>query len=401
MEQTQPPASLSWVERLVEIDTTSRDSNLPLIEVVAAHLRDHGIDPQLFPDESGRKANLVATIPAADGARSGGVVLSGHTDVVPVDGQQWTSDPFTPTIRDGRVYGRGTCDMKAFTAVALHLLPRMVEADLRAPLHFALSYDEEVGCLGGAHIVKQIADLGLAPEVCVVGEPTSMRVVTAHKSINLLEVTFTGIAAHSSLTPQGVNAIEHAARFVTEVRGMADAWRTGGPFDPAYPVPYTTTSVNLVSGGIAGNTVADRCVVQLEFRSIAADDPAEVVESLRSVAARLEAEMKAEIPERADEVSVRVEVLAQVPGLDSSADGPATRLALALGAAEPEGKVTYGTEAGQFAETGIDTIVCGPGDIAQAHAADEYVELDQIVACEQFLGALIDHLSATTAEAGR
>lgn len=386
---TPLPASLPWVERLVSIDTTSRDSNLPLIEVVAQEMRSRGIEPHIFTTDDGTKANLLATVPAADGSTSGGVVLSGHTDVVPVDGQSWTSAPFEPQVRDGRLYGRGTCDMKAYIAVALHTLPAMLEAELSEPIHFALSYDEELGCLGGAVLVKQIADLGLAPRVCIVGEPTMMQVVRAHKSINSVRVTFHGVAAHSSLTPNGVNAVEHAGAFITKMRAMATSWRTEGPYDSAFPVAYSTTSVNIVEGGIAGNTVPDRCVVQLEFRTIAADDPEVVTDRLRGFVAEIEAEMKAE-DERAH---VDVEVLAAVPGLDTEADSTAVELAVALGAEASPEKVTYGTEAGQFAGSGIETVVCGPGDIAQAHAADEFVDLAQIQQCERFMTDLVAHLS--------
>lgn len=386
---TPLPASLPWVERLVSIDTTSRDSNLPLIEVVAQEMRSRGIEPHIFTTDDGTKANLLATVPAADGSTSGGVVLSGHTDVVPVDGQSWTSAPFEPQVRDGRLYGRGTCDMKAYIAVALHTLPAMLEAELSEPIHFALSYDEELGCLGGAVLVKQIADLGLAPRVCIVGEPTMMQVVRAHKSINSVRVTFHGVAAHSSLTPNGVNAVEHAAAFITKMRAMATSWRTEGPYDSAFPVAYSTTSVNIVEGGIAGNTVPDRCVVQLEFRTIAADDPEVVTDRLRGFVAEIEAEMKTE-DERAH---VDVEVLAAVPGLDTEADSTAVELAVALGAEASPEKVTYGTEAGQFAGSGIETVVCGPGDIAQAHAADEFVDLAQIQQCERFMTDLVAHLS--------
>lgn len=373
----------------MSIDTTSRDSNLPLIEVVAQEMRSRGIEPHIFTTDDGTKANLLATVPAADGSTSGGVVLDGHTDVVPVDGQSWTSAPFEPQVRDGRLYGRGTCDMKAYIAVALHTLPAMLEAELSEPIHFALSYDEELGCLGGAVLVKQIADLGLAPRVCIVGEPTMMQVVRAHKSINSVRVTFHGVAAHSSLTPNGVNAVEHAAAFITKMRAMATSWRTEGPYDSAFPVAYSTTSVNIVEGGIAGNTVPDRCVVQLEFRTIAADDPEVVTDRLRGFVAEIEAEMKTE-DERAH---VDVEVLAAVPGLDTEADSTAVELAVALGAEASPEKVTYGTEAGQFAGSGIETVVCGPGDIAQAHAADEFVDLAQIQQCERFMTDLVAHLS--------
>ena len=245
-----PPAALPWIVRLVSLDTTSRDSNLPLIELVADELRRQGIEPSIFPTADGQKANLVATIPAADGTRTGGVVLSGHTDVVPVDGQPWSSDPFTPEVRDGRLYGRGTCDMKSFIGVVMDQLPRMVRAPLREPIHLALTYDEEVGCIGGAAIVQQIAKLGLRPRACFVGEPTSMRVIRGHKSISLLEISFHGTAAHSSLTPKGVNAIHHAAELISFVHAMAKQWRDDGPYDDAYRVSYTTTGVNLIKGGI-------------------------------------------------------------------------------------------------------------------------------------------------------
>ncbi|MDN5763038.1 MAG: acetylornithine deacetylase [Microlunatus sp.] len=384
------PASLPWITRLISLDTTSRDSNLELIEMVAEELRGHGIEPTLFPTEDGRKANLVATVPAADGSRAGGVVLSGHTDVVPVDGQSWSSDPFTPEIRDGRLYGRGTCDMKSFIGVAMHLLPRMVDASLREPIHLALTYDEEVGCIGGDAIVRQIPELGLTPRLCFVGEPSSMRVIRAHKAINLLEVTVHGVAAHSSLTPQGANAIHYAAELIGYVHGLARRWRDQGPYDDRYRVAYTTTGVNLIEGGNAGNTVPARCTLQLEFRALSAVDPAEVIAGIRAEAAEIEKRMQREQP------TARVEIreLSAVPGLDTATDSAAAALAVELGGHASDDKVTYGTEAGQFAGIGVDTVVCGPGDIAQAHAPDEFVDLDQIEQCERFVAALVDHLSA-------
>lgn len=383
------PAPLPWIDRLVSLDTTSRDSNLPLIEVVTEELRRHRIEPSIFPTEDGRKANLVATIPTADGSTDGGIVLSGHTDVVPVDGQQWSSDPFTPEVRDGRLYGRGTADMKSFIGVALHLLPRMAAARLREPIHLALTYDEELGCLGGDAIIRQIPELGLNPRLCFVGEPTSMRVIRAHKAINLVEVAFHGVAAHSSLTPDGVNAIHHAADLVGFIHRLARQWRDEGPYDDGYRVAYTTTGVNLINGGIAGNTVPSECTLQLEFRAIGSVDPAEVVARITAEAAAVEARMQDEQP------AARVEVreLAVVPGLDSPPDSAAAALAVRLGAEASDDKVTYGTEAGQFASIGIDTVVCGPGDIAQAHAPDEYVSLDQIERCERFVESLITELS--------
>jgi len=385
------PASLPWIERLVAIDTTSRNSNLELIEVLEEEMARLGLAPERIPNDDGTKANLVLTLPASDGSTGGGVVLSGHTDVVPVDGQTWSSDPFVPEVRDGRLYGRGTADMKSFIAVIMHALPELAAASLSEPVHLAFSYDEEVGCFGGARIAEALGARSEPPRVCIVGEPSSMRVIAGHKSSNLVELTFRGRSAHSSLTPQGVNAIEYAARAITAVRELADRRRTEGPYDEAYVVPFTTAGVNVVSGGIATNTVPELCTVRYEFRTVAEDDPAAVIEEISAVARGLEAEMRTEHPS----ASVEVRVMAQVPSLDSSPDGPAARLAVELGGAASGDKVTYGTEAGQFANAGIDAVVCGPGDIAQAHAADEYIELDQVVACEQFIEALLARLTRT------
>lgn len=388
MPLTQTPASLPWIERLVALDTTSRHSNLELIGVVEDEVRRLGLEPVRLPNADGTKTNLVVTLPTADGRTGGGVVLSGHTDVVPVDGQRWSSDPFVPEIRDGRLYGRGTADMKSYLGVVMQLLPELAAAALAEPVHLAFSYDEEVGCIGGGEIATALGAWTEPPRVCLVGEPTSMRVIAGHKSSNLVELVFHGRSAHSSLTPDGVNAIEYAARAATAVRELADGRRANGPFDERYRVPFTTAGVNVISGGIASNTVPERCSLQYEFRTVGDDDPMAVIETITARARELEAEMRAEHPD----ASVEVLVGPLVPSLESSDDGPAYQLAVALGGTRTTDKVTYGTEAGQFANAGIDAVVCGPGDIAQAHAADEYVELDQIVACEDYLRALLTHL---------
>ncbi len=382
-------AVLEWATRLVSIDTTSRDSNLPLIELVAAELRALGVTAHVRPDPTGEKANLIATIPASDGRVTGGVVLSGHTDVVPVDGQTWTTPPFEPRVRDGRLYGRGACDMKGFLAVALALVPDMQAASLHEPIHLAFSYDEEVGCLGGEQIVKDIAELGLHPRAALIGEPTSMRVILAHKSVNVAEIVVTGLAAHSSRKPYALNAIEHAATLIDRIRALGERYEKQGPYDPAYDVAHSTIGVNQISGGIAFNTVADRCAMACDFRTIAADDPHDVVDELRRYAAELDRDMKQLNPAG----SATVTIGAMTPGLESTADGPAARLALELGASLSEEKVAYGTEAGQFSEAGIDAVVVGPGDIAQAHGPDEFVELRQLAACEELISRLIRHLS--------
>ena len=381
--------AVDWITRLVSIDTTSRGSNLELVDLVAAELHRQGLTPATLPNDDGTKANLVVTIPACDGRRDGGIALSGHTDVVPVDGQDWDSDPFTPQIRDGRLFGRGTCDMKSFIGVILATLPDLTRAPLREPVHIVLSYDEELGCLGAAQMVQELAGLEVRPRICIVGEPTRMRVTTAHKSINLMELTVHGLAAHSSLTTAGVNAIEYASRAIVFIRSLAEEFRTQGPYDEGYDVPYTTASVNLVNGGTAGNIVADRCTAQFEFRSIGSVDPGEVRARIQSYCDQLQATMRRESPQ----ARVDLRTLAMVPGLETAETSPATQLGAALGGLPSAGKVTYGTEAGLFQALGIETIVCGPGNIHQAHTANEFVELEQIRACETFFDNLVLHLS--------
>ena len=383
------PGVLDWLARLIALDTTSRDSNLPLVDLVAEHACSLGLDPHVFPNEDGTKANLVVTVPDADGETAGGVMLSGHSDVVPVDGQAWASDPFTLTERDGLLYGRGTADMKGFNAIIVDALAELVAQPLREPVHIALSHDEEVGCIGAQPLVDGMRSVGLAPRVCFVGEPTSMRMIRGHKSINLVTITLHGLAAHSSLTAQGVNAIEHAASVVRYWRERADAWRTTGPFDEAYPIAHTTGSVNQIAGGNGVNIIPAECSVTLEFRSIgtAADDQAEI-DALVAYCREIERAMRAEDAS----ASVEIDVRAQTPGLDTPTDSDAVRLGEQLGLEVQDDKVTYGTEAGIYANAGISTVVVGPGDIAQAHKPDEFIDPDQLAQCQAFIGRLIDHV---------
>ena len=372
--QEPSPVAMGWIERLVRLDTTSRDSNLALVDLVAEHIRAAGVEPVLVFDAERTKANLIATFPAADGSTTGGVVLSGHTDVVPVDGQEWSSDPFAPEVRDGRLYGRGTCDMKGFLGVALSRVAAIAAQPLAEPVHLALSYDEEVGCVGARGLVADMVERGLAPRACVVGEPTSMRVVRGHKSMNVVRADFHGVAAHSSLTPRGVNAVEHAAAFIGFLRSLAEEFAEHGPFDPAYEVAHTTCSCNTVSGGIAINTVPAACEVTFEFRTVAQDDPDEILARCRAELDAVQERMQQENPDARAEMTIT----ARAPGLETAADAEVVELAVACGGAAADDKVTYGTEAGLFHDAGIPTVVCGPGDIAHAHAPDEFVDLGQV-----------------------
>ena len=384
------PLCLPWVERLVSIDTTSRRPNSELIELVRDSLAERGIASTLTHDARGQWANLFATIPAHGGETNGGVVLSGHTDVVPVDGQDWSSDPFKPEVRDARLYGRGTCDMKGFIGAALALVPEMQAARLAKPIHLALSFDEEIGCAGAPYMIADLQRRGLKPDGCIVGEPTSMRPIVAHKGINAYRCCVRGHAAHSSLTPNGLNAIEYAARLVCHIRDLADAMRRDGPFDADYDVPFTTAQTSTIEGGNAINTVPAECRFAFEFRNLPTLDPAAIFARIEHYAQTvLLPQMRREHPNAAIEFTR----IASAPGLDASEQAAITALVRALTGERGTRKVAYGTEAGLFANAGVPSIVCGPGDIAQAHKPDEYVALSQLAACEAFLRKFIHSMT--------
>ncbi len=382
------PISLDWVRDLVAMDTTSRVPNLGLIETVRDALAERGIASTLTHDKREGWANLFATIPAHDGTTDGGVVLSGHTDVVvPVDGQDWDSDPFKPAIRDGRLYGRGTCDMKGFIGAALALVPEMQAARLAKPIHLALSYDEEIGCAGAPLLIADLKQRGLNPSGCIVGEPTSMRPIIAHKGINTYRCCVRGHAAHSSLTPKGLNAIEYAARLICHIRDIADEFRAKGPFDELYDVPFTTAQTSQIQGGgNAINTVPAECRFSFEFRNLPTLDPDAIFAKIDAYARdTLLPKMRREHPDAAIEISK----IASAPGLDADEQAAITQLVRALSADQSQRKVAYGTEAGLFANAGIPSVVCGPGNIEQAHKPNEYVELAQLDGCERFLRKFI------------
>ncbi|CCF95927.1 MULTISPECIES: acetylornithine deacetylase [Ralstonia solanacearum species complex] len=389
-------STLDWTRKLVGFDTTSRGSNLALIETVRDHLHGLGLETHLSYNDDRNKANLFATIPAADGGMQGGIVLSGHTDVVPVDGQHWSSDPFVPEVRDGRLYGRGTCDMKGFIAASLALVPSVLRTRLREPIHLALSYDEEVGCVGAPRMLEDLIARGIRPAGCIVGEPTSMRPIVAHKGINAYRCRVHGRAAHSSLTPQGVNAIEYAARIICFVRDMADEFRARGPFDAAFDVPFTTASTGLIHGGIALNTIPALCEFVFEFRNLPGiDAPAIRARVEHYVRETIEPAMRREHPD----ARIELDEIAAAPSLDASEQAAITQLVRALTEDNDQRKVAYGTEAGLFQRAGIPAILCGPGNIEQAHKANEYVELAQLDACDRFLAKVARSLMLEPASA--
>jgi len=380
------PLSLDWVQRLVRFDTTSFQSNLGLIETVRDHLQGKGIASTLTYEATGRKANLFATLPAADGNTQGGIVLSGHTDVVPVKGQDWESPPFEPTVREGKLYGRGTCDMKGFIGVALALLPEMQATRLKEPIHFAFSCDEELGCVGAPYMLADLKARGITASGCIVGEPTDMRVIVAHKGINAYRCRVHGHAAHSSLTPQGLNAIEYAARLICFMRDEADRFRREGPFDADFDVPFSTLQTSIIQGGIAVNTVPADCEFSFEYRNLPTVDTAPIIGRIKEFAQNtLLPMMKSEHAGAA----IDFELLASAPTLDASEQAAITQLVRSLTQDRATRKVAYGTEAGLFQQMGIPSVLCGPGNIEQAHKANEYVTLEQLALCEDFVRKLI------------
>jgi acetylornithine deacetylase len=384
--------SLDLIRTLVGFDTTSRESNLALIDWVRAYLTQYGISSTLTFDDDRRKANLFATIPARDGnATTGGIVLSGHTDVVPVDGQPWDTDPFTVTQKDGRLYGRGVADMKSFSAVGLSLVPEFVRRGLRQPLHFALSYDEEVGCIGVRRLIDDIVAKGLRPAGCIVGEPTGMQLVVAHKGKKSWRCRVRGFEAHSSLTPHGVNAVQIAAEIVAYIARRAREFRDAGRKDEAYDVPYTTVHVGTIHGGTALNIVPRDCTFDFEIRNLPFDDPDEFCAGVRNFAAKFLPEMHAVAPA----TGIEFDVLSATPGFDTHDGSEITSLGRTCNGGHDVGKVSFGTEASLFHNANVPTVICGPGHIAQAHQPNEWVSQEQIALCEAFMSRLANRICAT------
>ncbi len=374
------------IERLVGFDTTSNLSNLEAIGFIRDYLAGLGVESRLTHDDSGRKANLFATLGPADRP---GVLLSGHTDVVPVAGQEWASAPFTLAERDGRLFGRGTSDMKSFIGVCLAMAPDFLRRGLAEPIHFAFSYDEEVGCIGVRRLIADLDHLPVPPRLCIVGEPTEMKVIIGHKAKRSLRARVRGLEGHSALAHRGVNAVEAAAETVAKLKAIARRLRDDGPHDADFDPPYTTVHTGVIQGGTALNIVPGECHFEFEIRSLPGhDDDALLAELTDYVARRIEPEMKA-VDARAgvsfDEVNVTA-------GLDMREDDEAVRFVQALAGANATGRVSFGTEAGLFQQAGIPTVVCGPGSIDQAHKPDEFVAVEQVARCEAFMARLMERV---------
>jgi acetylornithine deacetylase len=372
---------IELLERLVAFDTTSRNCNLELIAFIENYLANLGVTSRRYDHVPGCKTNLLATVGPADVS---GVVLSGHTDTVPVEDQPWTSDPFCLTARGTRLYGRGACDMKGFIAVALASIPELLRRRLRTPLHLALSCDEEIGCLGVGAMIAGMNSWLPVPRLVVVGEPSSMRVLDGHKGTMTFVTEVTGAEAHSSDPSQGVNAISYAARLLAELEASARELRAvmdpGGRFDP----PYTTLNVGMITGGTAKNIVPGRCRITWEMRPLPGADVNHVSENLRSVARALETEMQAVAPR----ASIETRLLYTVPALQPAASARAKAFLTQLVGSAPVAAASFTTEAGHFQAAGMPALICGPGAIAQAHKPDEFIERAELERCAEFIRRL-------------
>ncbi|WP_102223447.1 acetylornithine deacetylase [Acidimangrovimonas sediminis] len=377
------------LEKLVSFPTVSRDSNLDLVQWVEGYLADWGVTSTRVYNPEGNKAALYANVgPEVEG----GVVLSGHTDVVPVDGQAWDSDPFTVVERDGRLFGRGVCDMKGFDALALWAVPLAIEAGVKRPLQIALSYDEELGCIGAPPMIDEMVKHLPKAAAVVVGEPSMMKVVSGHKGGFGFHTHVQGFEVHSSILHTGVSAIMEAAKLIdwANAKNAESAAATPSPLAEAFVPPYTTAHVGTIQGGTANNITAKDCRFSMDFRLVPGDDRTTWEAAYRDIVAKVEAGMKAIRPEAAITLNLRM----GIPPLKPEADGAAERLARQLTGDNAPNVVSYGTEAGQFQQRGYSAIVCGPGDIAQAHQPNEFLDLSQLAAGEDFMRKLVAHLAA-------
>ena len=379
--------SVAMLEKLVAFDTVSRNSNLAFIGYVQDLLKEHGIESRLVYNEEKTKANLLATVGPNV---AGGVVLSGHTDVVPIDGQDWQTDPFSVVAKDGRLYGRGTADMKCFLAIALAALDEMKAAALKTPLHFAFSYDEEVGCAGVPSLIRVLNTELPAPRAVIVGEPTDMKVVSAHKGITGVRTIVTGHESHSSQTHRGVSAVMIAAELIQYLRNLSDTAAANGPHNELFEPPHTTLTANIINGGTAINIMAGSCEFQWDVRALPEDDPDLYI---RRFIDHCERDVLPRIRAIAPSCNIETIPRAGTPALKPESESEAERLCRMLTGDNVTRAVAFAAEAGQFQHSGLSTVICGPGSISQAHQPNEYIEISQVEAGTKFMHDLIRHLS--------
>ncbi len=380
-------SSRALLERLIGFPTVSRDSNLEMIGFIRQYLDDCGVHSELFYNDARTKANLFATIGPDI---SGGIVLSGHTDVVPVDGQPWTVEPFRLSEKDGRLYGRGTADMKGFIASVLASVPAFVARDLRVPVHLAFSCDEEVGCLGVRPMLAELAQRAHRPALCLIGEPTELKPVLGHKGKLAMRCQVKGAPCHSAYAPYGVNAIQYAARLINRLEAIGEQLSLPELHDHRFDPPYSTVQTGVIKGGRALNIVPAECEFDFEVRALPGYDASNVADDLQTFArTHLLPKMRAV---NAD-TDIRLESISAYPGLATSASSDAAQLLAMLCGSREFGTVAFGTEGGLFSEAGIPAVVCGPGSMDQGHKPDEFVTVQQLEACDAMLMRLADHLS--------
>ena len=377
------PRSLELIRQLVQFDTTSRNSNLALIDWVCQYLTSHGLAWRLTHDDTRAKANLFCTI---GDPRLPGVVLSGHTDVVPVDAQAWSVDPWAAVVTGERLVGRGTADMKAFLGIVLAAVPDMLARPLAVPIHLAFSYDEEVGCIGVGRMIRDMQSIGVAPGICIVGEPTGMKVVTGHKGKLALRAHVCGREAHSALAPYAVNALEYAAEIIVELRRMQRECAQTGPFSREYDPPYSTLHTGVLHAGTALNIVPRECTFDFEFRTVPGDDPHRLLARLRAYCAN---ELVPQMQRVAPESRIDFETKSDNPGLHTEETARIVARIERLARGGRGGKVAFASEAGQFQRAGFDAVICGPGSITDAHKPDEFITFDQIREGEAFIARVV------------
>lgn len=380
-------SSRDVLQTLVAFDTTSRESNLLLIEFVRDYLASLDVPCELIYNEQRSKANLFATIGPAD---KPGIVLSGHTDVVPVDGQPWTVAPFELTERDGKLYGRGTADMKGYIACVLALVPSLVNASLRLPVHIALSYDEEVGCLGVRSLLAELELRPVKPMLCIIGEPTELKPVLGHKGKLAMRCDIHGEACHSAYAPLGVNAIEYAAELICELGRIGNRLKAPEHHDVRFDPSFSTVQTGVISGGKALNIVPADCRFDFEIRALPSHDPSEVAQELKTYA---EQQVLPRMRAVSEQSEIRFSELSAYPGLATDAHSEAAELIAAFSGSREFGTVAFGTEGGLFDAAGIPTVVCGPGSMDQGHKPDEFVSLEQLNRCDEMLQRMLAFIS--------
>ncbi|RUR19321.1 acetylornithine deacetylase [Legionella sp. km535] len=379
--------TLHWLTKLISFNTVSSNSNMQLIEAIDVWFKQNDINTQIIPGHShGLKANLLATIPARNGQTQGGILLSGHTDVVPVAGQKWNTDPFVATEKDGKIYGRGSCDMKGFIAVLLALVPEFKKLHLLKPIHFSFTYDEEIGCIGVDYLLEHLKKIGIQPEGCIVGEPSNMQPITGEKNRHVYHCQVQGLASHASLPNRGCNAIEYASELIWYIHNLADHLKEDGPFDKDFDVPFTTITSNIVSGGTATNIIPGLCEFIFEVRLL----PTFPVEYIRNqIEHYIHKEMLPKMRKSYFKAEIYLDKTSDVRGFQALESSQITQIVRQVTGIKDCLKVSYSSEAGIFQDADIPTIICGPGTIEQAHRTNEFISIEQLKMCENMLRKMI------------